>query len=82
LSDLQTIQSFGFRGEALASLSYVSDLEITSKHRDAQIGYKCTFKDERMLGSPEPISVNTGTKIKVNELFCNLETRRASLNQI
>ena len=82
LSDLETIQSFGFRGEALASLSYVSDLEITSKHRDENLAYKCTFKDEKMIEQPEPLSTNTGTKIKVSQLFGNLETRRSALNVV
>lgn len=80
VSDLETINSFGFRGEALASLSYVSQLEITSKHRDASIGYRCTFKDEKMAEQPEPVSMNTGTKIRAVELFGGLETRRSSLN--
>ena len=66
LSDLETIQSFGFRGEALASLSYVSDLQVISKHRDENIGYGCFFKDEKMTQEPEQISTNTGTKIVAN----------------
>jgi DNA mismatch repair protein MLH1 len=77
---LENIVSFGFRGEALASLSYVSDLEVTSKHKDESLGYRCTFKDERMTDEPEALSMNTGTKIKAAQLFGNLETRRSALN--
>ena len=80
LGDLDTIQSFGFRGEALASLSYVSALEVASKHRDESIAYRCSFKNEKMLEEPEPLSMNSGTKIQANDLFGGLETRRASLN--
>jgi DNA mismatch repair ATPase MutL len=35
-----------------------------------------------MIDDPEPLSMNTGTKIKANDLFGNLETRRSSLNVI
>ena len=72
LSDLENIVSFGFRGEALASLSYVSDLQVTSKHKDENLGYRCTFKDERMMDEAEALSMNTGTKIKAAQLFGNL----------
>ncbi len=37
--DLMDINSFGFRGEALASLSYVSFLKIMSKTKDSKFGY-------------------------------------------
>lgn len=72
LSDLENIVSFGFRGEALASLSYVSDLQVTTKHKDENLGYRCTFKDERMMDEAEALSMNTGTKIKAAQLFGNL----------
>ena len=77
---MESISSFGFRGEALASLSYVSELEVTSKHRDENIGYRCSFKNEKMMEEPEPVSMNTGTKIKASNLFDNMEARRASFN--
>ena len=80
IDDLNKIMSFGFRGEALASLSYVSDLEITSKHKDENLGYRCSFKDEKMVDEMEPVSMNTGTKIKATNLFLNLESRRSSLS--
>jgi hypothetical protein len=37
--DLKSLSSFGFRGEALASISYVSYLTVTSKQRSMDLGY-------------------------------------------
>jgi DNA mismatch repair ATPase MutL len=42
---MKTLDSFGFRGEALASLSYVSNLLISSKWHNDKTGHSATFKN-------------------------------------
>lgn len=57
-SDLNSLDSFGFRGEALASLSYVSKLVISSKWVKDKIGHSATFKNEQIDGKISDIPMN------------------------
>lgn len=78
--DLDRIGSFGFRGEALASLSYVGNVEVISRIKENNLAYKAEFKDGKLIGDLSPVSRNVGTTIKVSNLFLNLTVRRKSLN--
>ncbi len=66
-SDLLNIRSFGFRGEALASLGAVGRLTITSR-TDGQVGASLTVEGGRM-GSVRPASAARGTVIELRDLF-------------
>ncbi len=80
-SDLHAIRTLGFRGEALASIAAVADVEIRSKHRDAhqdETGHLLTSKP----GTPPtrtPIAMSPGTQILVRNLFYNVPARRKFL---
>ena len=77
-SDLDNIQSLGFRGEALASISAVSRLTIVSRTSDEQSGTKLILHAGRVI-SKEKVGANTGTTIIVEDLFYNTPARRKFL---
>lgn len=78
IEDLELIKSFGFRGEALASIAAVSILEIRSRMQDEEHGWKLTLEP---TGSPlvEPVQMDKGTQIFVRNLFYNVPARRKFL---
>ena len=47
--DLKSIATYGFRGEALASISYVSSLVVSSKRQSEDLGYTASFSDGKMV---------------------------------
>lgn len=76
--DLSSLCSFGFRGEALASISFVSHLKIASMRRDcsSEIGYKANFRNGLMVEEePEMISCESGTIVEASDLFYNYDVR-------
>lgn len=78
LEDLFHIHSLGFRGEALYSISAVSDLTLRTKTQSAECGWQIHIRGGKKL-SLKPTSVNTGTEVMVRELFFNTPARRKFL---
>ena len=72
--DLASINTLGFRGEALPSIASVSLLELTTKESTASEGYKVVLKAGKLI-SKEVVATNNGTKIVVSNLFYNTPAR-------
>ena len=80
LSDIFKIVTFGFRGEALASISQVSKLTIVSKNNDHPEAYEIKVEFGKEI-SFKPSNLNKGTLVKVKDLFSNLPARKAFLKK-
>lgn len=52
-SDLETVKSMGFRGEALASVAAISKIEMTSKTADNDVGYKINVQAGKIIDKEE-----------------------------
>lgn len=78
IQDLDSIFSMGFRGEALASISSVSNVTIITKTEEEEVGTKVEINEGKQ-SSHEDISTKTGTTISVKHLFHNVPARRKFL---
>ncbi len=78
--DLFRIHTFGFRGEALASIGSVSRLTLTSRRPDAPAGGKLHVEGG-MIGIVETVGVPAGTVVQVEDLFFNVPARLKFLKQ-
>ncbi len=76
--DLFSIETLGFRGEALASIAAVSKLTITSKQADGIEAYRFSIEGGKPIG--ESITASSqGTSIEVKDLFFNTPARKKFL---
>lgn len=77
--DLEGVQTLGFRGEALASISSVSRLSICSKTETQKTGWCIKGQEQTHLPEIEPVAHPVGTTIKMQDLFYNTPARRKFL---
>ncbi|WP_294467837.1 DNA mismatch repair endonuclease MutL [uncultured Anaerofustis sp.] len=75
LDNLSSIDTLGFRGEALFSISVVSKVKIRSKYIDENIGTSATVINGKVQNIKN-LALNTGTRIEVEDLFYNTPARR------
>ena len=79
LDDLEALHSFGFRGEALASISSVSKFSLTSRTEQQDQGWCAVAEGRSMAVQVTPAAATQGTRIDVAELFYNTPARRRFL---
>ena len=72
--DLETVKSMGFRGEALASIAAIANVEMISRTEDNQTGNRILVEGGKILEQEETAS-QLGTTITVNNLFFNTPVR-------
>ncbi|KAI1409360.1 DNA mismatch repair protein MutL [Hypoxylon sp. FL1857] len=81
-ADLSSLQTFGFRGEALSSLCALSKFTITTcLASDAPKGSKLEFETSGKLRSTTVVAAQKGTTVTVEGLFHNLPVRRRELER-
>lgn len=79
LADLEAINSLGFRGEALASISSVARLTLTSKPVEQATAWQASAQGRDMEVNLQPAAHPNGTTIEVLDLFFNTPARRKFL---
>lgn len=74
--DLKSLHTYGFRGEALASLSSVSNLSILTKTEFEEVGMLYTLERDGKIVATKPKPTTTGTTVTAANLFKNLPVRK------
>jgi len=78
LEDLESVSSLGFRGEALASIASVSRTQISSREKSTKHAWRIASEGSK-IAPLEPIGLDAGTIVEVNDLYFNTPARRKFL---
>lgn len=76
--DIFAIRTMGFRGEALASIAAIADVELRTKEHDADLGTFIHISGSTVI-TQEPVSCDSGTNFQIKNLFFNVPARRKFL---
>lgn len=80
---MTSISTYGFRGEALASISHIAHLTVTTKTKESALAWRAHYLDGKLVpgkpgqpAEPKGVAGRPGTQITVEDLFFNVPTRR------
>jgi DNA mismatch repair protein MutL len=80
IDDLFALRSYGFRGEAMASIAAVAQVELRTRREQDELGTLLRIEGGAYLGQ-EPIQAPVGTQVLVKNLFYNVPARRNFLKK-
>ena len=75
IEDLFEIRTMGFRGEALASIAAVAQVQLKTKRQEDEIGTAVTIENSKVIETA-PVATPVGTSISMKNLFFNVPARR------
>lgn len=75
IEDLFRIRTMGFRGEALASIAAVAQVNLKTRRKEDALGVNINFEHSKLVDQ-EPIACSEGTSISMKNLFFNVPARR------
>jgi DNA mismatch repair protein MutL len=75
IEDLFEIRTMGFRGEALASIAAVAQVQLKTKRQDDEVGTEVSIENSKVI-STAPVATPAGTSISMKNLFFNVPARR------
>ena len=78
--DLFAIHTMGFRGEALASIAAISQVELRTRLHDSELGTTVQIEGSHIVNQ-QPVACQPGTSISVKNLFFNVPARRNFLKK-
>jgi len=77
-NDIFAIRTMGFRGEALASIAAIAEVELRTKEHDQELGTFIHISGSTII-TQEPVSCDSGTNFQIKNLFFNVPARRKFL---
>lgn len=77
-SDLFSLHTMGFRGEALASIAAVAQVELKTRTKNDELGTRISISGSKITAQ-EPVSCSVGSNFMVNNIFFNVPARRKFL---
>ncbi|KAG8308221.1 hypothetical protein J6590_002307 [Homalodisca vitripennis] len=80
-SDLVSVETFGFRGEALSSLCSLSDLIVTTRHVSSDCGSRLVFDHNGIITTCAPVARQVGTTVTLENIFSTLPVRQKEFHR-